>query len=125
MFATANARSVEAPALWSHDRVTKKACAVDDRRVVEETESFGDSTLTRFFPLIEEDETLLKVLEIDAEVIEYLRSTYKLHWDPAKPFGAKPNTATKEAERFAKQVESTSALLACLSIYLQRTQGFI
>ena len=58
-------------------------------------------------------------------MIEYLRSTYKLDWDPAKPFGAKPNTATKEAERFAKQVESTSALLARLSIYLQRTQGFI
>ena len=35
-----------------------------------------------------------------------------------------PNTVTKEAERFAKQVESTSALLARLSIYLQRTQGY-
>ena len=58
-------------------------------------------------------------------MIEYLRSTYKLHWDPAKPFDAKPNTATKEAERFAKQVESTSALLPRLSIYLQRTQGLI
>ena len=32
---------------------------------------------------------------------------------------------TKEAESFAKQVESTSSLLARLSIYLQRTQGFI
>ena len=119
------ARSVEAPALWSHDRVVKKACAVDDRRVLKDAESFGDSTLTRFFPLIEEVETLLKVLEIDAEVIEYLRTTYKLHWDPAKPFGAKPNMATKEAERFAKQVESTSAPLARISIYLQRTQGLI
>ena len=90
--------------------------------MIKDAGSFGDSTLTRFFPLIEEDKTLMKVLEIEAEVIEYLRSTYKLDWDPAKPFGAKPNTATKEAERFAKQVESTSALLAHLSIYLQRTQ---
>ena len=95
------------------------------RRVIKDAGSFGDSTLTRFFPLVEEDETLLKILELDAEVIEYLGSTYKLDWDPAKPFGVRPNTATKEAERFAKQVESTSALLARLSIYLQWTQGFI
>ena len=114
---------MEAPALWSRDQVAKKACSVDDRRVVKDDGSFGDSTLTRFFPLVEEDEALLKVLEIDTEVFEYLRSTYKVDWDPAKPFGAKPNTATKESERFAKQVESTSALLARL--YLQRTQGFI
>ena len=125
VFTTANPRSVEAPALWCRDQVAKKACTVDDRRVVKDAGSFGDSTLTRFFPLGKEDETLLKVLEIDAEVIEYLRSTYKPDWDPAKPFGHKSNTATKEAERFAKQVESTSALLARLSIYLQRTQVFI
>ena len=59
IFATVSARSVEAPALWSRDRVAKKACAVDDRRVVKDAGSFGDSTLTRFFPLVEEDETLL------------------------------------------------------------------
>ena len=118
VFATASSRSVEAPALWSRDREGKKACVVDDRRVVKDAGSFGDSTLTRFFPLVEEDETLLKVLEVDAGVMEYIRSTYKVDWDPAKPFSAKPNTATKEAERFAKQVESTSALLARLSIYL-------
>ena len=116
VFATASSRSVEAPALWSRDREAKKACVVDDRRVVKDAGSFGYSTLTRFFPLVEEDETLLKVLEVDAGVMEYIRSTYKVDWDPAKPFGAKPNT--KEAERFAKQVESTSALLARLSIYL-------
>ena len=93
--------------------------------MVKDAGSFGDSTLTRFFPLVEEDETLLKVLEIDAKVIEYLRSTYKLDWDLTKPLGEKPNTGTKEAERFTKQVESTSALLTRLSIYLQRTQEFI
>ena len=117
VFAKASARSVAAPALWSRDRVARKACAVDNKQVVKDAGLFGDSALTRFFPLVEEDETLLKILKIDAEVIEYLRSTYKLDWDPAKPF--------KEAERFAKQVESTSALLMHLSIYLQRTQGFI
>ena len=85
VFTTANPRSVEAPALWFRDRVAKKACAVDDRRVVKDAGSFGDSTLTRFFPLVEEDETLLKVLEIDTEVVEYLRYTYKVDWDPAKP----------------------------------------
>ena len=117
---------MEAPALWARDRVSKIACTVDDRRVVKEAGSFGDSTLARFFPLVEEDETLLKVLEVDAEVTEYMRSTYKLDWDPAKPFGPKgPHPVTKEAERFAKQIESTSSLLARLSIYLQRTQGFI
>ena len=121
VFATASARSVAAPVYWSRDRVARKASAVDDRRVVKDAGSFSDSTLTQFFPLVEEEETLLKILEIDAEGIMYLRPTYKLDWDPAKPFGAKPNTATKEAERFAKQVESTSALLARLSIYLQRT----
>ena len=119
-------RSVEAPSLWARDRVSKIACNVDDRQVVKEARSFGDSTLARFFPLVEEDKTLLKVLEVDAEVTEYLRSTYKVDWDPAKPFGPKgPHPVTKEAERFAKQVESTSSLLARLSIYLQRTQGFI
>ena len=126
VFATPTSRAVEAPALWGRDRVSKIACTVDDRRVVKEAGSFGDSTLARFFPLVEEDETLLKVLEVDAEVTEYMRSTYKLDWDPAKPFGPKgPHPVTKEAERFAKQVESTSSLLARLSIYLQRTQGFI
>ena len=100
VFATASARSVAAPALWSRDRVARKACAVDDRRMVKDAGSFGDSTLPLFFPLVEEDETLLKILEIDAEVIEYLRSTYKLDWDPAKPFGAKPKMATEEAEQF-------------------------
>ena len=126
VFATPTSRAVEAPALWARDGVSKIACTVDDRRVVKEAGSFGDSTLARFFPLVEEDETLLKVLEVDAEVTEYMRSTYKLDWDPAKPFGPKgPHPVTKEAERFAKQVESTSSLLARLSIYLQRTQGFI
>ena len=98
MFATATPRSVEAPALWARDRVSKIPCTVDDRRVVKEAGSFGDSTLTRFFPLVEEDETLLKVLEVYPEVTEYLRSTYKVHWDPAKPFGPKPHPVTKEAE---------------------------
>ena len=126
VFATPTSRAVEAPALWGRDRVSKIACTVDDRRVGKEAGSFGDSTLARFFPLVEEDETLLKVLEVDAEVTEYMLSTYKLDWDPAKPFGPKgPHPVTKEAERFAKQVESTSSLLARLSIYLQRTQGFI
>ena len=126
VFATAAPRSVEAPSLWARDQLSKIACTVDDRRVVKEAGSFGESTLARFFPLVEEDETLLKVLEVDAEVTAYMRSTYKVDWDLAKPFGPKgPDPVTKEAERFAKQVESTSSLLARLSIYLQRTQGFI
>ena len=90
---------------------------------MKEAGSFGDTTLARFFPLVEEDETLLKILQVDAEVTEYMRSTYKVDWDPAKPFGPKgPHPVTKEVERFAKQVESTSSLLAC---HLQRTPGFI
>ena len=126
VFSTATPRSVEAPSLWARDRVSKIACTVDDRRVVKEAGSFRDSTLARFFPLVEEDETLLKVLEVDAEVTEYMRSTYRVDWDPAKPFGPKgPHPVNKEVDRFAKQVESTSSLLARLSIYLQRTQGFI
>ena len=93
---------------------------------MKEAGSFRDSTLARFFPLVEEDETLLKVLEVDAEVTEYMRSTYRVDWDPAKPFGPKgPHPVNKEVDRFAKQVESTLSLLARLSIYLQRTQGFI
>ena len=113
VFATPTSRSVQAPALWARDQVSKIACTVDDRRVVKEAGSFGDTTLARFFPLVEEDETLLKVLEVEAEVTEYMRSTYKVDWDPAKPFGPKgPHPVTKEAERFAKQVESTSSFLA-------------
>ena len=88
VFATPTQRSVEAPALWARDRVSKIACTVDDRRVVKEAGSFGDSTLARFFPLVEEDETLLKVLEVDAEVTEYLRSTYKVDRDPEKTLWA-------------------------------------
>ena len=61
VFATSNPRMVEAPALWLRDQVAKKACRVDDRRVVKDAGSFGDSTLTRFFPLVEGHETLLKV----------------------------------------------------------------
>ena len=66
VFATPTSRAVEAPALWARDGVSKIACTVDDRRVVKEAGSFGDSTLARFFPLVEEDETLLKVLEVEA-----------------------------------------------------------
>ena len=115
MFATATPRSVEAPSLLALDRVSKIACTVDDRQVVKEAGSFGDSTLARFFPLVEEDETLLKVLEVDAEVTEYLRSTYKVDWDPAKPFGTKgPHplgpTTRSSTRRIASATATTSAV---------------
>ena len=94
VFTTASSRSVEAPALWSRDRVAKKACQVDDRRVVKDAGSFGDSTLTRFFPLVEEDETLLKVLEVGGRAIKIIRPPVALgglqdrvHGQPAKNDG--------------------------------------
>ena len=103
----------------------KVATSTDDRRVVKEVSSFGDSTLAKFFPLSEDDEALLKVLEIDNEVVVYMRSTQNMDWDPAKPFGTKLAQATREAEKFAKLSESTAALMGRLGIYLQRMQGFI
>ena len=45
-------------------------CQVDDRKVVKD----GSSTLAKFFPLAQEDEVFLKVLEIDLDVTEYIRS---------------------------------------------------
>ena len=91
--------------------------------MVKEATSFGDSTLAKFFP--EDDEALLKVLEIDSEVVVYMRSTQSTDWDTAKPFGSKVAHATREAEKFAKLSETPASLMARLGIYLQRTQGFI
>ena len=103
----------------------KAATSTDDRRVVKEVSSFGDSTLAKFFPLSEDDEALLKVLEIDNEVVVYMLSTQNTDWDPAKSFGTKVAQVTREAEKFAKLWESTAALMGRLGIYLQRSQGFI
>ena len=49
-------------------------CQINDRKVVKEGSSFGESTLAKFVPLAQEDEVLLKVLEIDLDVTEYIRS---------------------------------------------------
>ena len=75
VFATSSGRTVIAPTPWASDQVVKAATGTDDRRVVKEASSFGDSTLSKVFPLSEDDEALLKVLEIDNEVVVYMRST--------------------------------------------------
>ena len=125
VWATASSRTVVVPTPWESDLLIQAATKTDDRRVVKEASSFGDSTLAKFLPLSEEDEALLKVLELDNEAIVYMRSTQNPDWDPAKPFGPKVPHATKEAEKFAKVSETSAALTARLGIYLQRTQGFI
>ena len=126
VFATsAPRRSVVTRVPWTMDPMARAASNIDDRRIVKEASSFGDSTLAKFFPLCEEDEALVKVLEIDQEVTDYIRATHQPNWDTDKPFGSKPPRPTKEAERFARQTESTASLLVRLTIYLQRTQGFI
>ena len=125
VWATASSRTVIVPTPWASDQVIQAATGTDDRRVVKEASSFGDSTLAKFFPLSEDDEALLNVLEIDNEAVVYMRSTQSPYWDPAKPFCPKPAHATKEAEKFAKLSETSAALTGCLGIYLQRTQGFI
>ena len=125
VWATASSRTVVVPTPWESDLVIQAATKTDDRRVVKEASSFGDSALAKFLPLSEDDEALLKVLELDNEAIVYMRSTQNPDWDPAKPFGPKVPHATKEAEKFAKVSETSAALTARLGIYLQRTQGFI
>ena len=125
VWATASSRTVVVPTPWESDLVIQAATKTDDCRVVKEASSFGDSTLAKFLPLSEDDEALLKVLELDNEAIVYMRSTQNPDWDPAKPFGPKVPHATKEAEKFAKVSETSAALTARLGIYLQRTQGFI
>ena len=125
VWATASSRTVVVPTPWESDLVIQAATKSDDRRVVKEASSFGDSTLAKFLPLSEDDEALLEVLELDNEAIVYMRSTQNPDWDPAKPFGPKVPHATKEAEKFAKVSETSAALTARLGIYIQRTQGFI
>ena len=125
VWATASSRTVVVPTPWESDLVIQAATKTDDRRVVKEASSFGDSTLAKFLPLSEDDEALLKVLELDNEAIVHMRSTQNPDWDPAKPFGPKVPHGTKEAEKFAKVSETSAALTARLGIYLQRTQGFI
>ena len=125
VWVTASSRTVVVPTPWESDLVIQAATKTDDRRVVKEASSFGDSTLAKFLPLSEDDEALLKVLQLDNEAIVYMRSTQNPDWDPAKPFGPKVPHATKEAEKFAKVSETSAALTARLGIYLQRTQGFI
>ena len=125
VWATASSRTVIVPTPWASDQVIQAATGTDDRRVVKEASSFGDSTLAKFFPLSEDDEALLNFLEIDNEAVVYMRSTQSPYWDPAKPFCPKPAHAIKEAEKFAKLSETSAALTGRLGIYLQRTQGFI
>ena len=125
VWATSSSRTVVVPMPWENDQVVKAATGIDDRRVVKEATSFGDSTLAKFVPLSDDDEHLLKVFEIDNEVVVYMRSTQSTDWDPAKPFGPKVAHATREAEKFAKLSETSASLTARLGIYLQRTQGFI
>ena len=125
VWATASSRTVIVPTPWASDQVIQAATGTDDPVVVKEASSFGDSALAKFFPLSEDDEALLKVLELDNEAVVYMRSTQSPDRDPAKPFGPKPAHATKEAEKFAKLSETSAALTGRLGIYLQRTQGFI
>ena len=125
MWATSSSRTVIVPTPWASDQVVKAATGTDDGRVVKEATSFGDSTLAKFFPLSEDDDALLKVFEIDNEVVVYMRSTQNTDWYPAKPFGPKVAQATREAEKFAKLWETSASLMGRLGIYLQRTQGFI
>ena len=54
-------------------------------RIMKEASSFGDLVLARFFPLSQDDEDLLIVLEVDQEVTEYIQSTTQPDWDLAKP----------------------------------------
>ena len=86
--------------------------------MVKEATSFGDSTKAKFFPLSEDDEALLKVLEIDNEIVVYMRSTQSTDWDTAKQFGPKVAHATREAEKFAKLSKTPASLMARLGIYL-------
>ena len=65
------------------------------------------------------------VLEIDNEVVVYMRSTQSTDWDTAKPFGPKVVHATCQAEKFAKLSKTSASLTARLGIYLQRSQRFI
>ena len=51
---------------------------------------------------MEEDETLLKVLEVDAEVTEYLRSTYKVDWDPEKTIWAEATSGHQRGGEICK-----------------------
>ena len=76
VFATSSSRTVVVPTPWESDQVVKAATQVDDHRVVKEATSFGDSALAKFFPLSEDDEALLKVVEMDNEVVVYMRSIF-------------------------------------------------
>ena len=62
MWATASSRTVIVPTPWASDQVIQAATGTDDRRVVKEASSFGYSALAKFFPLSEDNEALLKVL---------------------------------------------------------------
>ena len=83
---------------WASDGIMRVATRIDNRWVVK-VSLFGDSALSKFFPLAEDDETLLKILELHNEVTVYMRSTQTHDWDPANTFGSKPAQATKEAEK--------------------------
>ena len=54
VFATFSGRTVIVPTPWASDQVVKAATGTDDRKVVKEASSFGDSTLSKFFLLSDE-----------------------------------------------------------------------
>ena len=101
VFATSSGRTVIAPTPWVSDGVVRAATKTDNRRVVKEVFSFGKSTLAKY---------VVELLEIDNELIVYMRSTHARDWDPAKPFGLKVAQATREMEKLAKQSQTTASL---------------
>ena len=119
VFATASTRTVVASVPWAREAIARAATAVNNQHVVGNATSYGESNLARAFPLTEEDEGVLRILEVDPQVTEFLRTTAgQPAFDPAKPFGAKPSPAVRAADKFARQTEGTASLMARLSAYL-------
>ena len=67
-------------------KVVRAATVVDSQTVVNQACSFGESNLARSFPLSDEVEQVHKILEVDAQVTEDLRTTAgQKDFDPSKP----------------------------------------
>ena len=82
VWATASSRTVIVPTPWASDQVIQAATGTDDRRVIKEASSFGDSTLAKFFPLSEDDEALLKVLVLEEPPVTIFGFPLKRAKDP-------------------------------------------
>ena len=124
VFGTSSGSTVIAPIPWASDQVVKAATGTDDRRVVKEASSFGDSTLS--------SSHYQRTMRLSSKFLRLITRLWSICGPPRIQTGIRPSRlALRSLKPPVRQRNSPScrkhsaSLMGRLWIYLQRTQGFI